>query len=87
MMRFRDHHIFDIADLKDIKSEFEKIDGAHKIILTTEKDGVRLFKFEEELKDYPVYVFPIKHKFLFGDDENFEKVIRDYISLYKKTWQ
>src|ERR1700709_512727 len=49
MLVFNDHHIFNTDDLKDIKQQFEKIESANKIILTTEKDGVRLVKFETEL--------------------------------------
>ncbi len=82
MMRFRDHHIFTIDDLRDIKDQFEKIDSENKIILTTEKDGVRLAKFESELKDFPVYVFPIRHKILFGEEEQFNNNIIDFINRY-----
>ena len=38
------------------------------MILTTEKDGVRLEKFESELKQLPVYVLPMTHQFLFGEE-------------------
>lgn len=82
MMRFRDHHIFSIDDLKDIKEQFEKMETDDKIILTTEKDGVRLAKFEMELKDFPVYVFPIRHKILFGEEEQFHNIITSFIKKY-----
>ncbi len=83
MMRFRDHHIFSIDDLKEIKEQFEKIDTENKIILTTEKDGVRLAKFENELKDLPVYIFPIRHKILFGEEEQLNEKIISFIETYK----
>ena len=82
MMRFRDHHIFSMDDLKEIKNQFEKIETQNKIILTTEKDGVRLVKFENELKDLPVYVFPIRHKILFGEEEQLNRIVTDFIKLY-----
>ncbi|MBA3675261.1 MAG: tetraacyldisaccharide 4'-kinase [Chitinophagaceae bacterium] len=82
MMRFRDHHIFSIDDLKDIKEQFEKLETENKIILTTEKDGVRLVKFENELKDLPVYVFPIRHKVLFGQDEQLNIIITDFVKSF-----
>jgi tetraacyldisaccharide 4'-kinase len=85
MMLFRDHHVFDIDDLKEIKRQFEKIDGENKLILTTEKDGVRLAKFENELKDMPVYVFPIRHKIMFGKEQDFENSIHAFITNYKKV--
>lgn len=82
MMRFRDHHIFSIDDLKEIKEQFEKIETPDKIILTTEKDGVRLEKFATELKDLPVYVFPIRHKGLFGEEDKLNAIVAGFIKKY-----
>jgi tetraacyldisaccharide 4'-kinase len=83
MMRFRDHHIFSIDDLKDIKEQFEKLDTDNKIILTTEKDGVRLAKFENELRDLPVYVFPIRHKILFGEEDSFNAIVTEFVKKFE----
>jgi tetraacyldisaccharide 4'-kinase len=82
MLLFRDHHIFDTGDLREIKKEFSKIENENKIILTTEKDGVRLAKFEKELVDLPVYVFPIAHKFLFNQEKEFEKEVTDFVESF-----
>ena len=84
LMLFNDHHIFDMDDLKEIKEEFDKMDPGNKIILTTEKDGVRMAKFESELKELPVYVIPIRHKILFGDEDRFEDLIRCFIKTFDK---
>jgi tetraacyldisaccharide 4'-kinase len=85
MMTFSDHHIFNIDDLKNIKKQFEKIEGQNKIILTTEKDGVRLAKFINELKDLPVFVLPIKHKILFNEEKKFSDFIISYVQKYSKA--
>ncbi len=79
MLLFRDHHIFTTDDLKEIKNHFSKMEGHNKIILTTEKDGVRLAKFEKQLESLPMYVFPMAHKFLFGDDIHFENDVTSFI--------
>ena len=42
MLQYPDHHIFTIDDLRDIRKRFETINAEKKIILTTEKDAVRL---------------------------------------------
>ncbi len=84
MLRYADHHIFNSDDLAEIKKQFEKMKGSHKIILTTEKDAVRLVKFEQELKDYPVYVLPIAHDFLFNEGVEFDKKIIDFIGTFSK---
>ena len=87
MMDFRDHHIFDMDDLKDIKKQFEKIESENKIILTTEKDSVRLAKFETELKDMPVFVLPVKHKIMFGEEKLFEETVKKFIDHYQAPQQ
>ncbi|MGG9962569.1 tetraacyldisaccharide 4'-kinase [Ferruginibacter sp. SUN106] len=84
MLRYPDHHIFNSDDLADIKKQFAKIQQQDKIILTTEKDAVRLVKFEEDLKDFPVYVLPIEHSFLFNEGEAFNKLVVDFIAAFKK---
>ena len=84
MLRFADHHIFHSNDLKDIKQHFEKIALNKKVILTTEKDAVRLQKFEQELKDFPIYVIPIEHQFLFNEAAQFNSSITGFIKNFNK---
>ncbi len=84
MMVFSDHHIFDMDDLKNIKKQFEKIESQNKIILTTEKDGVRLAKFEAEFKDLPVFVFPVRHKIMFGEEDKFSERIKEFLRKYDR---
>ncbi len=76
---FGDHHIFTIDDLNKIIKEFESIQSASKIILTTEKDAVRLIKFENVLKDLPLYVIPIEHAFLFNDTGRFTALVKTFV--------
>lgn len=83
MLRFPDHHIFNSDDLEEIKKQFNKINSKKKIILTTEKDAVRLQKFEMELKDFPIYVIPIQHAFLFNEEDNFNKHINSFVAGFK----
>ncbi|MEO6221523.1 MAG: tetraacyldisaccharide 4'-kinase [Ginsengibacter sp.] len=82
LLFFKDHHIFTIDDLEEIKKQFAMIESQNKIILTTEKDGVRLTKYERELKLLPIYILPMQHKFLFGNDNEFEKIIFDFVVSY-----
>lgn len=82
MLRFGDHHIFNTDDLDEIKRQFEKIKSTNKIILTTEKDGVRMKKFEQELADFPLYVIPIQHHFLFGEGESFNRQVLDFVRSF-----
>jgi tetraacyldisaccharide 4'-kinase len=85
MIRYPDHHIFTSTDLREIKKQFNKISSPEKIILTTEKDGVRLKKFEAELADMPVYVLPVKQQFLFDETEVFNDIIVEFIERLKNS--
>ena len=80
---YRDHYIFTIDDLKDIRQRFEKIKAADKMILVTEKDAVRLVKFATQLKDLPVYVLPIETYFLFNESQRFNFLIEKFIQDFK----
>ncbi len=82
MIRYTDHHIFTIDDLKEIKKYFEKLQSSDKFILTTEKDAVRLEKFRTELQDFPIYVLPIKHRFLFDEKDAFDKQVTDFVESF-----
>jgi len=82
MLRFSDHHIFNTDDLNEIKRQFEKIKSENKIILTTEKDGVRMKKFENQLVDFPLYIMPIRHHFLFGETEAFNQQVIDFVKSF-----
>lgn len=84
MIRYNDHHVFNTDDLKDIKKHFERLEPGKRMILTTEKDGVRLQKFQKELSDYPIYVIPIEHHFLFGDDVRFQGIVAKFIEVFRK---
>jgi tetraacyldisaccharide 4'-kinase len=83
LLQFRDHYIFSIDDLKDIKKKFAKIDATDKIILTTEKDAMRLMKFKDELGDLPFFVIPIRHHFLFEQGEKFNGTVIKFIEEFK----
>lgn len=79
---FSDHHIFNIDDINEIKEKFDKIREEKKMILTTEKDAVRLFNFKDKLLDLPFYVIPISMGFLFDQQDEFENEVRQYPDVF-----
>jgi tetraacyldisaccharide 4'-kinase len=78
-LRYNDHHIFSIDDLTEIKKRFNGLTANNKIILTTEKDAVRLVKFEPALEGLPVFVLPIEMEFLFNQETAFQQLVRNFI--------
>jgi len=83
MLQYSDHHKFTIDDLNEMKRKFDGIEGSNRIILTTEKDAVRLLKFGSEIKDWPLYVLPVRHDFLFGEQQSFDQSVHDFIQNFK----
>ncbi len=56
---FPDHHDFSRKDIQDISARFKSIRADHKIIITTEKDAIRLAYnpyYPKELKPFTFYV-------------------------------
>jgi len=69
-MVFPDHHDFTQQDLEKIKEK-----ATNKIIITTEKDYVRL---KGKLPKEQLFYLPIKTSFL-SNQEDFDKTILDYV--------
>jgi tetraacyldisaccharide 4'-kinase len=82
-MLFTDHHIFTIDDLNKITDQFREIEYNQKLILTTEKDAVRLVKFQQELQNIPLYVLPINSNFLFDEAKHFDTAVANFINEFK----
>lgn len=75
---FPDHHDFTRNDIKEITGKFKGLSGERKIIVTTEKDAVRLMHnpyFPKELKPFTFYL-PIRVKMLnvMGDADFVEEI-------------
>ena len=70
VMTFSDHHHFTEIDILNIKSQ-----AIDKIIVTTEKDFVRL---EAKILRKQLFYLPIKSKFL-SNQESFDAIILNYV--------
>lgn len=79
--RFRDHHEFSPDDLKQLQEKFKNLKAENKIIITTEKDAMRLQKpgLAEYLGELPVYYVPIEIAFHDQDAISFNQQIHDYV--------
>lgn len=77
---FEDHHIFTIDDWKEIRKRFDAMQSTNKILMTTEKDAVRLLKFEPSMSGYPLYVIPMQVEFLHGCGARFSNFITTFIT-------
>lgn len=84
-LRFRDHHNFSAADYLKIQTALENLGPEQKVILTTEKDAVRMqndANLPAFLKEN-IYYLPLEIKFVNNEDQ-FRKQIRGYIEENKQ---
>ncbi|NOR74807.1 MAG: tetraacyldisaccharide 4'-kinase [Draconibacterium sp.] len=84
---FPDHHNYSKEDIITISQKFESIISDNKIIITTEKDAMRL-KNREDLEDdfkAALYYLPIKVKFLDDEGKSFNNKIFNYVGENKSN--
>lgn len=74
---FRDHYNYKTKDIKKIIQSFSSISNSDRLILTTEKDAVRLKKYKEYFDGIPIYFIPIQVKF--HGKTNFNSLINEYV--------
>lgn len=83
---FPDHHPFTKNDLLSIQKIFDNIASANKIILTTEKDAMRLKspEFSDILKTMPIFYIPIEINFHDNNNNEFNQQILHYVRTNQK---
>ena len=76
-----------MKDLENIRSRFEDLPSRKKIILTTEKDIMRLKipEFSNFLKNLPLFYLPIEINFHEKDKQIFDKLITDYVGQNQRN--
>ena len=82
---FPDHHNYEAKDMQFIIQRFMAIESKHKIIITTEKDAMRLQQFrelDEEIKS-AMYYLPVTVEFLYNNAQNFNNQILNYVRVNK----
>lgn len=82
VLEFPDHHKYSKRDLEKIKSTYFDVFSKNKVIITTEKDAMRIIKteLEEIIQDLPIFYIPIEIKFHKDDSKAFDKQITDYVT-------
>lgn len=78
---FSDHYKYEQKDLDQIKNLFDNIAAQNKIIITTEKDAMRLAmpELKEKTEKLPIFYLPIEIKFHGEDEEIFNQHIISYV--------
>ncbi len=83
-LHFSDHHNFTPEDVNKIVYVFNSMRGDKRIIITTEKDSVRLLQCNlPTAVKQALYVLPVEVAFINGKAKEFNKIITDYV--YKNS--
>ncbi len=84
---FGDHHRYSIKDIDRVKNSFSEMNPENSIILTTEKDAVKIREFEKELGSISdrMFFIPVFVEFLNQDDKNFNAQIINYVRSNKRN--
>ena len=84
-LQYPDHHRYNTKDINKLTNIFSKINADNKIIITTEKDAVRLRDVNQLPESMlPIYYIPIEIGFIDDNEKEFDKKITSYIHTNRK---
>ncbi|MFH0894998.1 MAG: tetraacyldisaccharide 4'-kinase, partial [Bacteroidota bacterium] len=80
-VRFPDHYQYSLKNIQELLKNFDNIVRKNRIIVTTEKDAMRLkgIEFEKTFEHYPIYFISIGVDFHKADKPLFDQTILDYV--------
>jgi len=80
-----DHHYFTHYEIAQLRKKLDEMDGAQKIILTTEKDATRMWLHKDyiEKENLPIFVLPVEVAFHGKDGEHFLEQIKQSLLTFQ----
>ncbi len=84
-LEFTDHHNFTFDEVVNFKRIFDELGNTNKIILTTEKDAMRLDIHRQYILEnkLPIFVLPVAVDFLFDEKKIFDETIKNMLLEFK----
>lgn len=84
-LEFGDHHFFEDEDITKIKNTYDAIKSERKLIITTEKDAVRMDKYSSffQKEKIPLFILPVAVKFLFEEGPQFNDRVIQFLMNFK----
>jgi tetraacyldisaccharide 4'-kinase len=82
---YADHHYFTNYDVGQLKADFDRMESKKKVVLTTEKDAMRLelhrpYLYKNQL---PIWAVPVEVKFHFDEGASFDENVREFLLNFK----
>lgn len=84
-IEFADHHYFTTDEVNQLQSTFNDLNAGRKIILTTEKDAVRLALLKEQIVglNLPIFILPAEVRFIGSTGSQFDDYIKQRLLEFK----
>lgn len=85
VLEYEDHRYFSKYDVSNLKRTYDNISSKKKLIITTEKDAMRL----ELHKDYiianklPIFAIPVRVAFHFDEGQAFDNQVKQFMLDFK----
>lgn len=85
VMEFEDHHFFTKYDVAQLKESFDRMDAKKKVILTTEKDAMRLELHRPYMEEnrMPIFAVPVQVRFHFDQGPVFDKQVQNFLLNFR----
>ncbi len=80
-IEYEDHHIFERHDIEKIHKVFTNLTSNKKLLITTEKDAMRLEIHRDAMAamKIPVYILPVKVRFHFEEAARFDADVKQFL--------
>lgn len=84
-MEFADHHFFSNQEMGTLKMAYDDLKVSNKIILTTEKDAVRLALHRDYIitENLPIFILPVEVKFIGSNAGLFDEHIKEKLMQFE----
>ncbi|MEO6166884.1 MAG: tetraacyldisaccharide 4'-kinase [Chitinophagales bacterium] len=84
LLSYHDHHPYSIKDLKEIHLEYSMLTSSRKILITTEKDAVRLIELQDYItsQQLEIYCMAVKTVFFEEDKAPFDEFITSFVHSF-----
>lgn len=88
-VEFPDHHVYSEKDMAKVLTQFESLSTPRKIILTTEKDALRIWELPQvpDALKKRFYYLPIEIRFINQSENEFDKKIIKYVGENKSNFE
>ena len=83
-IQYPDHHSFTLQNIAEIRTALDAFEGGNKIVVTTEKDAMRLkdSNLQDIVNTLPLFVLPIEVDFK-DKEQEFNETIINYVRTNK----